>query len=151
MAEDDTQAPADTAVEEKDEERGEQTVSTEDVGPGRKRITIEVPPQRIQSKIGDSYKRLQNDADIPGFRRGRAPLRLIERRFGSAVRDDVRGQLISDCYTQAVEDEKLEVIGEPDIKDLESIELPDEGALIFSVEVEIAPAVTLPSLEGIPI
>lgn len=151
MAEDDTQAPADTAVKDQDDERGEQTVSIEDVGPGRKRLTIEVPPQRIEDKIGDSYKRLQNDADIPGFRRGRAPLRLIERRFGSAVRDDVRGQLISDCYTQAVEDEKLEVIGEPDIKDLEGIELPDEGALTFSVEVEIAPSVTLPSLDAIPI
>ena len=126
-------------------------VTVKDIGPARKCLTIEVPASRIAGKLSDSYAKLKGSADIPGFRRGRAPMRLIERRFNSAVRDDVRGQLISDTFTQAVEDEKLEIIGEPDVQDLESIELPDEGPLTFKVEVEVAPTFEMPSLESIEV
>lgn len=132
-------------------ERGEQTVSIEDLGPVRKRLTIEIPQERISGKFKDSYSRLKNEANVPGFRRGRAPMKLLERRFGTSVRDDVRGQLLTECYTQAVEDEKLDVIGEPDIQDIENIQLPDAGALTFKVEVEISPEVTLPDFSKIEV
>ncbi len=132
-------------------ERGEQTVTIEDVGPARKCLTIELPQERIANAISDSYGKLKEDAVIPGFRRGRAPKRLIEKRFGSGVRDDVRGQLISEAYSQAVEDENLEVLGEPDIKDIDDIKLPEEGPMIFKVEIEVIPQFDLPSLEGIEI
>ncbi len=126
-------------------------VSVEDIGPGRKLLKIEVPAARIADKFDDSYKQLKTDANIPGFRKGRAPRRLIERRFSTTVRDDVKGQLVGECFAQAVDDEKLEVIGEPDVKELESIELPDEGSLQFQVEVEVAPEVELPALDGIAV
>ena len=82
---------------------------------------------------------------------GRAPKRLIEKRFGDGVRDDVRGQLISEAYSQAIEEEGLEVLGEPDVKDLEDIKLPDEGPMTFKVEIEVIPQFDLPSLEGVKI
>ncbi|MEX0776253.1 MAG: trigger factor [Phycisphaeraceae bacterium] len=132
-----------------EEARGEQKVTVEDAGPARKALTIEVPAERIAKKIESGYTKLRTDAAIPGFRRGRAPKRLIEKRFGESLRDDARGQILSECYSQAIEDEKLDVIGEPDIKDLESIKLPDEGPLTFKVEVEVSPKVELPALEGI--
>jgi len=132
-------------------EKGEQTVTIEDVGPARKCLTIELPPQRITDAIGDSYTKLQEDAVIPGFRRGRAPMRLIEKRFGDGVRDDVKGQLISESYSQAVEEEGLEVLGEPDVKDVEDIKLPDDGPMTFKVEVEVIPEFEMPSLKGIAI
>src|SRR5690606_28825830 len=99
------------------EERGEQTVTVEDIGPARKSLTIEVPAERIAKKIESSYEKLRMEAAVPGFRRGRAPQRLLQKRFGDSVLDDVKVQLLSECYTQAVEDHKLEVIGQPDIKD----------------------------------
>ena len=127
------------------------TITVQDIGPARKCLTIEVPADRISGKFDDSYKQLQSDANIPGFRKGRAPRRLIERRFSTTVRDDVKGQLISECFAQAVDDHKLEVIGEPDMKELETIELPEDGPLKFQVEVEVAPTVELPPLEGIAV
>ncbi|MEE9211898.1 MAG: trigger factor [Phycisphaeraceae bacterium] len=133
------------------DERGEQTVTVEDIGPARKRLSIEIPGERITKKIESSFSQLQSDANVPGFRKGRAPMRLLERRFGSAVRGDVKGQLLSECYTQAIEDEKLKVIGEPEFKDAETIELPETGPLSFKVEVEVTPDVTLPKLDGIAV
>jgi trigger factor len=131
------------------EERGEQTVTVEDIGPARKKLTIEVPAARIAKKFDAGYQKLKTDAQVPGFRRGRAPLRLLEKRFGSSIRDEVKGQIVSECYGQAIEDQKLEVLGEPEIKDAEKLKLPESGPLKFEVEVEVLPTFELPSLEGI--
>jgi trigger factor len=133
------------------EERPALTVSVEDSGPARKELTIEIPESRIKEKIESSFGELSNDAQLPGFRKGRAPQRLLEKRFGKSVRDDARGQLLSECYSQAIEDEKIEVLGDPDIKDMDDIDLPESGSLTFKVEVEVAPEVKLPALDGLEV
>ncbi len=133
---------------DKPQERKPLSVTVTDIGPARKRLTLEIPPERISETIGSTYDKLQDDAVIPGFRRGRAPRRLLERRFDDSVRKDVRGQLLSECYTQAIDEQKLDVIGEPEIKDVDKIELPEEGSLTVECEVEVAPDVVLPDLSG---
>jgi trigger factor len=133
------------------EQRGEQKVTVEDAGPARKSLTIEIPADRIKKKIEDNFGKLKDDAVLPGFRRGRAPQRLLEKRFGTSLRDEVRGQLLSESYSQAVEDEKLDVIGEPDIKDFDKITLPESGPLTYKVEVEVSPKVELPPLDGLEV
>lgn len=129
----------------------EQTVQVQDVGPARKRLTIEIPAHRIAAKLEEHLGRFRQEATIPGFRRGRAPRRLIEKRFGTTLRQEVRDQLISESYQQAIEQLKLEVVGEPEVKDLEKLELPEEGPLKLEVEVEVAPTFELPDLSGIEI
>lgn len=142
----------DTAVATPDADaRPEQTVTVEDAGPALKRLTIEVPEGRIKGKIEEQFDNLKRDAQVPGFRKGRAPHRLIERRFGEALRGDVKGQLLSESYTQAIEDQKLEVIGEPDVKDIESIELPESGPMTYTVEVEVTPQIELPAFDSLSV
>ncbi len=143
------EAQTDTATETP--ERGAQNVSVVDCGPARKKITIEVPAERIAARFETQYKELRGEAQVPGFRRGRAPQRLLEKRFGEAVRDDVKARLITECYTQAIEEQKLEVIGQPEVKNATEIKLPETGPLTFEVEVEVQPKVELPSLEGLEV
>lgn len=132
-------------------DRQPQTVKVEDIGPARKKLIIEVPAERIASKLEENFDKLSDEAVLPGFRRGRAPKRLIQKRFGSSIRDDVRMQIISEAYGQAIEEEKLEVLGEPEIKEIEKIVLPESGPLSFEVEVEVSPSFEMPSLEGIEV
>lgn len=148
-----TGAPEQAAAEAtgEAEDRLEQEVTIEEAGPARKKITIEIPAARIADKLSENFDQLQSEATLPGFRRGRAPARLIEKRFGADVRNEVKSQLLSESYSQAVEENELRVIGEPDIKDLESLELPEEGPLQFEVEVEVAPEFELPDLTGLEI
>jgi trigger factor len=133
------------------EERQPLTVTLADAGPARKSLTIEVPPERVAKAVGDNFTKLQDDAVIPGFRKGRAPKRLIEKRFGTAVKDEVKSQLISETYEQAIAEQKLEVVGQPDVKDADKIEVPETGSFIYRVEVEVVPSFELPSLEGIEV
>ena len=112
------------APETPETEKLEQTVNIEDAGPARKKITIEIPDARINEKIDGNLNDLQTEAVLPGFRRGRAPMRLIEKRFGTDVRNEAKTQLMAESYQQVIEENELRVIGEPDIKDIDNIKLP---------------------------
>jgi trigger factor len=142
---------ADTAVAEQEDKDFEYPVTIEDAGPGAKKVSIEVPRDRIEKVMVQQFKELRQQAAIPGFRPGHAPQKLIEKRFQTDVKDQVRRQLISESYEQAVEKNKLQVIGEPEFDDPEKIQLPDEGSMTYSFQVEVQPDITLPDMAGLKI
>ncbi len=146
-----TDASPDTADASAREDHLEQSVTVSDSGPARKTLTIEIPQSRVKEKFEEAYGRLQSDAALPGFRKGRAPRQLIEKRFGTSLREEVRGQLLSESYNQALRENDLEPLGEPEVKDLEKIELPTDGPLTFRVEVEVSPKVDLPDFTSLDI
>lgn len=125
-------------------------ITIEETGQARKKITIEVDHQRIDAKFNEIFGELRGSAQVPGFRIGRAPRRLLERRFGKEAGEDVRNSLVSESLAAAVEEHKINVLGEPDIK-LDEIELPDTGSLVFSVEVEVTPEFDLPDYKAIAV
>jgi len=122
----------------------------EDVGTLRKKVTVEVPRELIDSKFDENFGELAKTAQVPGFRIGRAPRQLIEKRFGRDVKEQVRLTLIGQSVEQALQQSELKTIGEPDF-DPEKIEMPDEGPMSFSFEVEVRPEFDLPELKGIAI
>jgi trigger factor len=126
-------------------------VKIEDAGPACKSLTITIPEDQIKSKIEDSYGTLEDDAVLPGFRKGRAPRRLLEKRFASAIRDDVKNSLLSESYTKALEDNDLDPLSDPQVDDAENLELPESGDLTFTVKVEVTPNVDLPDFESIEV
>lgn len=127
-------------------------IKIEDVGPAKKRLTITVPAESINERIGASMETLAAQTALPGFRKGRAPKALLQRRFGTAVREETRNQLIADAYAQAIEKHELRPVGDPEpATSLDEIVLEEGKPLTFSVEVEVVPEFDLPELEGIEI
>lgn len=127
-------------------------VTVEDAGPATKKITIEIPRARIDEKLAEQFKEIRAQAVIPGFRPGKAPLNLIEKRFSTEIRDQVRRQLIGESYEHAISSNDLQVIGEPEFENVKVLEtLPESGDLKFSLTVEIQPSFTLPNLDGIEV
>ena len=122
----------------------------EDLGGLRKKITVTVSAERIVAKREEMFGELSNTAQVPGFRIGRAPRRLIEKRFGREVTQDVRNAVVGESLGQMDEQTDLKVLGQPDL-DLENIELPESGPLEYSFEVEVAPEFELPELKGIQV
>lgn len=129
----------------------ENNVTVSDIGPSRKKLSIEIPAGVVSAKINESVDTLMVEADLPGFRKGRVPRRLVEKRFGSSIRGETKNQLVAEAYNRAVEDNKLQVLGEPSSEGLEEIELVDGEPLKFDVEVEVLPEFALPELEGIKV
>src|SRR5215212_5604418 len=129
----------------------EYPIRVEDAGPATKKVHVEIPADRITAKLEEQFKELRQQAAIPGFRVGHAPQKLIEKRFSADVKDQVRGALIRESYEQAVEKNKLEVIGEPVFENADAIQLPESGPLTYSFEVEVQPEINLPDLKGLKI
>jgi trigger factor len=123
-------------------------VEIKDVGPCRKHVAVEIPPEEVRLKFQETLKDLRREAQVPGFRPGRAPRGLVERRFRKEVAGQVKSSLLMACMEQLDEDYKLNPINQPQL-DLEAIELAEDGPLKFEVEVEVHPDFTLPDYKGL--
>jgi trigger factor len=115
-------------------------------------VKVSVPPANRKAQADEMYEELQHEAEVPGFRRGKAPKKLIERKFGKAVKSEVEGKLVQEAFKKLLDDEDLNPIGPPDIDGLEELQdLPEGEALAFTVKFEVAPRVTLGKYRGIEI
>jgi len=126
------------------------TVTIEEAGPCKKKVIVEIPEEAIKNATDEQYNTLRKEAMVPGFRKGRAPRRLLEKRFGKETTEQVKLKLLADASDAAVKDNELDVLREPDI-DFENIELPATGTLKFDFEIEVRPEFDLPELDGIPV
>ena len=136
-----TSATNDTSIPE---------VKIEDQGPARKRLTITVSAEAIQDKMQDSLSAMSQQAQVPGFRKGHVPAKLLEKRFGTAMRDETKNQVIADAYSKALEANELEPVGEPEPDDsMKELVIEDGKPLVFSVTVEVTPDFTLPAIDGL--
>ncbi len=126
------------------------TVVVDDAGPCKKKVTIEVPEEVIKDMADEQYRELRREAVLPGFRKGRAPRRLLEKRFGKETNESIKLKLLAEASEAAVKGKELDILTDPDI-DYEHIELPETGPLKFEFEVEVRPDFELPPLEGFPV
>ena len=142
-----------TIASENDQEAStgpKNTVTIEDAGPCRRKVIIEIPEETIKSATDEQYNELRKDALVPGFRKGRAPRRLLEKRFGKETTEQIKLKLLAEASESAIKDNEIQAIGELDV-DYEKVEMPEDGALKFEFEVEVRPEFDLPELEGIEV
>jgi len=125
-------------------------VAIEEAGPCKKKVTVEIPEEAIKNATDKQYDTLRKEALVPGFRKGRAPRRLLEKRFGKEAVEKIKLNLLIQASDSAIKDNKLDVLSDPSI-DHEKIEMPQTGPLKFDFEVEVRPVINLPPLEGIPV
>src|SRR3954470_21843572 len=149
MAENEGAAVADQ--QQAEEQEFQYAIKVEDAGPATKKVVVEIPKERIDTKLQEQFKELRQQAAIPGFRPGHAPQKLIEKRFNQDVREQVRRALISESYEQAVEKNQLQVIGEPEFDNPDAIQLPENGSLSYSFSVEVQPEIKLPDLTNLKV
>lgn len=146
-------------------------VQVEPAGTLRKKLTISIPRSIIDERLNEQYSELKRDAVVPGFRKGRAPLVLVEKRFGNEVGDQLTSQLVGSGYMAAVDKVEIKALGDPLVwvttppdgdgkstekllpvdEALEHLKLPGEGAFSFACEVDIRPEFELPPLDAISV
>jgi trigger factor len=126
-------------------------IRVEDAGPATKKVHVEIPKEKVAEKIAEQYKELRQGAAIPGFRKGRAPQKLIEKKFSADVKEQVRRTLISESYEQAIKDNDLQVLGEPEFENPDAVKIEEDAPLNYSFTVEIQPNIDLPELTGFKI
>ena len=111
-------------------------------------IEITVPLDEIARETDRVVADIQQKAKLPGFRPGKAPASLIRTKFSKQVRDDVLENLLPKYFRQKVEEEHLEVVGRPNVKD---VHFHEGEPLRFKAEFEVAPEIELKDYRGITV
>ena len=113
------------------------------------KLTIEVPAEELEKAMQNAYLRAKNRITIPGFRKGKAPRKMIEQMYGKGIfLEDAANALIPEQYSKALEECNLEIVSQPEI-DVTQIE-PGK-AFIFTAEVAVKPEVTLGEYKGLEV
>ena len=111
-------------------------------------VTVTVARDDIERYFKDAFDELAPKAEVPGFRPGRAPRKLVESKFREQMTEQVKGSLLMDSVTQASEDCDFSAISEPDF-DFEAVDLPDEGPMTFEFDIEVRPNFEMPEWKGL--
>jgi trigger factor len=111
-------------------------------------IEITVPVDEIARETDRVVAGIQQKARLPGFRPGKAPASLIRSKFSKQVRDDVLENLLPKYFKQKVEEEHLEVVGRPNVKD---VHFHEGEPLRFKAEFEVAPEIELKDYRGLTV
>lgn len=112
------------------------------------KLTVEVSPEELKPSIDHAYQHIGSQVQVPGFRKGKIPTRIIDQRVGrAAVIEHAVNDGMAAFYRQAVNEADLRPLGQPDIEVTEVAALTDPaGGLTFTAQVEVRPTITLPEL-----
>ena len=121
-------------------------VTVENLAPCKKLVRFEVDATVVDEAFATVTKEFLRRASLPGFRAGKAPLELVLRKHEKDIEAEVKRKLISESYRQGIKDQKLSVVGYPDI---EEIQFGPTLALQFAATVETAPEFELPQYRGL--
>lgn len=123
-------------------------VTIEEAGPCKKVLKFEIPKETIETEFEKKTVEVCDTVELPGFRKGRAPRKLVEKRFGPQIKDEVKQSVVSDCYQKTLEEHKLNPVGDPKFGE---IEVEMGKPLTFDVTLEVWPSFEVGQYKGLPL
>jgi trigger factor len=130
-------------------------VQIAEVAPGVKLLTVEIPQEVCAGEFARAFSDLQKTASVSGFRPGKAPRSIIEKKYGEAMHDDVSRRLVADYYQKALEETALWPVGHPSF---DQVRIAKDAPISFTVKMEVAPKIEplnyigmSVTLQGVPV
>ena len=116
---------------------------------GKAKITVEIGKEEFEAALTKAYLKVKKSIQVPGFRKGKAPRKIVEAMYGAQVfYEDAIEEIFPDIYTAAVVDQQLRAVGQPSIANMET---PEEGGVVLTVATELYPEVTLGQYKGLEV
>ena len=146
-----TSATEDTGVDSATSESQDfisSNVEVADEGPCRKRMSITIAPETVTAELETQFKQLKSNVMLPGFRKGKAPLKMIKAKFGKDIEQDVREDLINRSVSEQMENADYTPIGFPEF---ENIEFSTENPFTFEAVFDVQPTFDLPEYKGVEV
>ena len=121
----------------------------ESLSPTRVKLTVEMPFDELQPSFDEAYKTIAKQVNIPGFRKGKVPARVIEQRFGrGAVLEEVINDAVPKAYESALREKEIVPVGRPAV---DVTEIEDGQHVKFTAEVDVRPEFELPDYKSIAV
>ena len=113
------------------------------------KITFNIEAEKFEEAMKKVYSKTAKYFNIPGFRKGKAPMQLVERQYGSAIfYEDAFNELVPEIYDETIKEKKIEAVSRPNI---DIVQMEKGKELIFTATVETKPEVELGKYKGIEI
>jgi trigger factor len=125
-------------------------VEIEELGPCKKKLTITVSKGEVAKQLDQQYKQIANSIALPGFRKGKVPRKILERRYGKSVEQSMTQELVRTALGEAFEEHDLDPIGEPKLE-LGELDTSADPAFSFEATLQLRPEFELPDLSGIKV
>ncbi len=111
-------------------------------------LRVEIPSEKVSGKREQIVRGYASQARLPGFRPGKAPRAVVEKRFAREITEELNGALINEAYDEALKQEQLKVL---DFGIPENLTTNADGSVSFESKLTLAPDVTLPEYKGIKV
>ena len=121
-------------------------VTVENLGPCKKLLRFEVDPKQVDTAFEEVTKEFLRHASLPGFRAGKAPKDMVLKKYEKDIEEEVRRKLMSDSYRQGIKEQKIRVVTQPDI---EEIQFTRGQPFQFAATLETAPDFEIPEYRGL--
>ena len=143
---------SDTITEQDENEKQSLDLSIEITEPTacERHIAVTIARPDVDRYIDEAFSEMMDEANVPGFRPGRAPRKLVESHFRKDILQQVKGSLLLDSITQVTEDQEFSAISEP-VFDVDAVEVPEEGPMTFEFDIEVRPEFEMPKWQGLKI
>jgi trigger factor len=123
-------------------------VSVEATTSIERRLTVTVPAEQVDSAVDKKVNETAKTIRIDGFRPGKVPTKVVKKRYGASIRQDVLGDVIQSSYFEALQQEKLKPAGMPNIEPKQDT---GEGEFIYTAVVEVYPEIVLVDASGVTV
>ena len=127
------------------------TAEVQDVGPCKVKVKVAVSAEKVKEEIEHKYQELNDSMTLPGFRKGKAPRNVLERKFGKALLDDLKFELLNRSFEEVKEDKALDPVGEPDVPEVEKLAVEDGKPFAYEVSFEVRPKIEVKSYDGLKV
>ena len=113
------------------------------------KLTVEVPAEQFEKAIATAYNKSKNKFNIPGFRKGKAPLAMIEKMYGAGIfYEDAANVILEETYGGAMDESGLDIVSRPEI---DIVQIEKGKTFIYTAVVAVKPEVTLGDYKGIEV
>ncbi len=113
-----------------------------------RRVKVQVPEERVQGEVSKRLSNIAQSARLPGFRPGKAPMKVIAQRYGKQVREEVVGEIVQSSFQDAILQERLRPAGNPTI---DPLEWESGSGVAYTAVFDVYPEVRLPAIESLKI
>lgn len=135
-------------VETAEEKKLDLSVDVKETSACERHVTVTVPREEIERYFSKQFDELVPKAEVPGFRVGKAPRQLVEKKFRKQLSGQVKGSILMDSLSQVSDSQDFSAISEPDL-DFEQVVIPEEGDLTYEFNIEVRPEFDLPKWKGL--
>ena len=127
-----------------------QQVDIADAGPCKKHVKVTVERTAIDARMDEKFSDLvkNSPAQVPGFRAGKTPRKIIVRKFRKEVAGEVKNEILMASLEQLAEENMLSPLSPPDL-DPGAITIPDDGPMVYEFDIEVRPEFDLPEYKGL--